>query len=175
MAEPIIPVKAKLFIGVISGDERLLLRAEEKLERRYGKIDLRTEKIPFTHTDYYKRLGPNLHRMFFSFEKLVRREDIIAIKLHTNRLEISLSEKNERQINIDPGYLTLSNVFLASCKEYFHRAYLGRGIYLENEYKYIEMRYRPWDWTYPDYKTKEYLDFFHRVRQIYYPQIQKYL
>lgn len=175
MAEPIIPIKAKLFIGVISGDERLLLRAEEKLEKLYGKIDLRTERIPFTHTEYYNRMGQNLQRMFFSFEKLIRRDDIVPIKLKTNSLEKSLSGKGDRLINIDPGYLTLSNVFLASCKDYFHRAYLGRGVYLENEYKYIEMRFRAWDWTYPDYKKKEYLDFFHRLRQIYYPQIQKYL
>ncbi|HEY1407116.1 MAG TPA: DUF4416 family protein [Spirochaetota bacterium] len=175
MAEPIIPVKAKLFIGVISGDERLVHLAGEKFARRYGRVDLSTARIPFTHTDYYNKLGANLYRVFFSFEKMIRREDIVAIKLHTNALEIALSGKGERKINIDPGYLTLSNVFLASCKEYFHRTYLGKGIYLENEYKYIERSYRFWDWTYPDYKKKEYLDYFHNLRQIYYSQIQRYL
>jgi hypothetical protein len=175
MAEPVIPVKGKLFIGIIAGDDKLIYKTEEKLVKKFGPIDERSPMIPFKHTDYYRKMGQNLSRVFFSFKKLIHREDIIEIKLATNKLEKTLSPRNERIVNIDPGYITLSNVFLASCKEYFHRAYLSRGIYLENEYKYIERRYRPWEWTYPDYQQKEYLDFFHLMRQIYYNQIQRYL
>jgi hypothetical protein len=175
MAEPIIPVKAKLFIGVLTGDQRFLFKVEEKLEKQFGRIDLRTEPIPFTHTDYYKKIGASLFRMFYSFEKLIKRDDLVDIKLYTNKLENGYTEMGERCVNIDPGYLTLSNVFLASCKEYFHRAYIGKGVYLENEYKFIERRYRPWEWTYPDYKKKEYIEYFHNLRLIYYKQVQKYL
>ena len=175
MAEPVIPHKAKLFIGVITGEELLLERAVEKFQRKFGPIDMRSMPVVFTHTEYYKKMGVGLNKTLISFEKLIKREDIVDIKLWTNRLEKSLSGKNDRRINIDPGYLTLSNVYLASCKEYFHRAYLTRGIYLENEYKYIDRRYRFWEWTYPDYQKQEYLDFFHNVRHIYYAQIKKYL
>lgn len=172
MAEPSIPPKAKLFIGILSGDEGLVYKGIEKMGDRFGTIDMRTLPVRFSHTEYYRSMGPILFKTLLSFERLIRREDIVDIKLWTNRLEKSLSGKGERRINIDPGYLTLSNVYLASCKEYFHRSYLTKGVYLENEYKYIDRRYRPWEWTYPDYLKKEYLEFFHNVRNIYYSQIR---
>jgi hypothetical protein len=173
VAEPAIPQKAKLFIGILSGEEQLLYKAVERFEKKFGSIDMRTMPILFSHTEYYRSMGPVLYKTFVSFEKLIRREDIVNIKLWTNRMEKSLSGKGERRINLDPGYLTLSNVYLASCKEYFHRSYLSKGIYLENEYKYIDRRYRAWEWTYPDYLKKEYLEFFHNVRSIYYLQLRK--
>jgi hypothetical protein len=115
-----------------------------------------------------------LKKVFYSFKKLIRREEIVAIKLYTNKLETRLSPKGLRSINIDPGYLTLSNVFLATCKEYFHRTYLSRGVFLENEYHYIAKKFQPWDWTYPDYRKPEYLYFFHEIRRIYYIQIRNH-
>ncbi len=171
MATPVIPPKAKLFIGVLTGTEIMVEMAERALMKKYGEIDYKTTKIPFLHTDYYKGMGGNLFKVLISFEKLIRREDIIDIKLFTNRLESKISGKEKRRINIDPGYLTLSNVYLATCKEYFHRVYLSKGIYLENEYRYVGKRFEPWDWTYPDYRSQDYLNFFYTVRKIYHDQI----
>jgi hypothetical protein len=173
MAEPVIPQRAKLFSGIITASGELAQSAEAALVKKYGDIDFKTAKIPFTHTEYYGGMGRDLFRVLLSFRKLVRREDIVEIKLFTNRLEKKLSGKDRRIVNIDPGYLTLSNVFLASCKEYFHRAYLRGGVYLENEYRFVARHYEPWDWTYPDYRQPEYLDFFHGVRRLYAQQVRK--
>lgn len=178
MSDPVIPPRAKLFIGVLTAREDILLFAEERLFRKYGPIDYRSRKLPFSHTDYYDSIGKNLFKVFYSFERLIPREDIVTVKLATNRLEKKLTarigEKGPaRRINIDPGYLTLSNVYLASCKEFFHRTYLWRGVYLENEYRYVGRQFQPWDWTYPDYKKMDYLDFFHQVRALYRKQIEK--
>ena len=172
MAEPILPPRAKLFIGILTTSEEFLSPAEKALEKKFGEIDFRTMKIPFTNTNYYSAIGKNLFRTFLSFRKLIKREDIAGIKLYSNRLEKKISGKEKRRINIDPGYLTLSNVYLASCKEFFHRAYLQKGIYLENEYRYVAKRYQPWEWTYPDYRMQEYYDFFHNVRKIYARQLK---
>ncbi len=172
MAEPVIPQKAKLFIGIIFNTEEIMLKARKKLERKFGKVDLETMFIPFTHTPYYKEIGPNLYKVFFSFEKLIARDRLADIKLYTNSIEKNFSVKKNRTINIDPGYLTLSNVFLASCKEFFHRAYIGKGIYIENEYQYVNKQYICWDWTYPDYKKSEYMSFFRDLRRIYHGQIK---
>ncbi len=173
MAEPVIPPRAKLFIGVLTTTDLLLDAVERRLVKKYGEIDYQTIKIGFSHTQYYKSMGSNLFKVFFSFKKLIKREQIIAVKLHCNKLEQKISGKETRRVNIDPGYLTLSNVYLASCKEFFHRIYLGKGIYLENEYRYVAKKYEPWDWTYPDYKKQEYLHFFHSLRRIYQEQIKK--
>jgi hypothetical protein len=172
MAEPVIPQKAKLFIGIIFSSEEVMLKARKKLERKFGSIDTETLYIPFSHTVYYKEIGSKLYKVFFSFEKLIGRDRLADIKLYTNSIERNLSSKGNRQVNLDPGYLTLSNVFLASCKEFFHRAYLGKGVYIENEYQYVNKEYVFWDWTYPDYKKSEYLSYFHDLRKIYYSQIR---
>lgn len=172
MADPIMPPRAKLFIGILAADEKLIYQAETILVQKYGIIDARTAPIPFSHTNYYRTMGPILYKVFYSFDKLIKREKISDIKLYTNKIETKLSPKAKRIINIDPGYLTLSNVFLASCKEYFHRAYVGKGIYLENEYKYVDRRYQTWEWTYPDYKKSEYMEFFYRIRKVYHTQIK---
>lgn len=171
MAEPMIPRKAKLFTGIIYNSEEILQAAEKSLTKKFGEIDYRSLHIPFTHTRYYDNIGGPLYRVFFSFRKLIPREKIADIKLFTNKLEKKVSGKEKRRINIDPGYLTLSNVFLASCKDYFHRVYIGKGVYLENEYRYVGKEYRFWEWTYPDYKKYEYLDFFYSIRNIYRKQL----
>ena len=172
MAEPTIPEKAKLFIGIIYNNEIYLEQAFEKLKKKYGDIDYQSNPIPFTHTEYYNEIGKNLNKVFYSFKKLIKREDIVKVKLYTNGLEEKISGKKNRVINIDPGYLTLANVYLATCKDFFHRTYLSKGIFLENEYRYVGKQYLPWEWTYPDYKKYDYLLFFQDIRKIYAAQIK---
>ena len=172
MAEPSIPDKAKLFVGILFKNNDNIEEIKNKLVKKYGSIDYTSNSIPFTHTDYYYKIGQGLSKIFFSFEKLIGREEISRIKLHTNKLEKKFSVDGERRVNIDPGYLTLSNVFLASCKDFFHRTYIGKGVFLENEYKFSAKHYTFWEWTYPDYKKSDYLNFFHQVREIYHRQLK---
>jgi hypothetical protein len=170
MSDPIIPPKAKLFIGIIFSSAEVLAAVEKILFKKFGEIDYRTKNIPFKHTKYYSDMVSAQFKVLLSFRKLIRREDIVEIKLYTNKLEKQFSENKIRKVNIDPGYLTLSNVYLATCKEFFHRAYLRKGVYLENEYRYVAKHYQPWDWTYPDYQKSDYLFFFHEVRRMYHNQ-----
>ncbi len=163
------PVKpAKLFVGIIYADDSICKRVQNLLTRDFGPVDTLSNPIPFTHTAYYDRIGDSLFKVFFAFERLMQREEISSIKLHTNFLETYVSGEGEkRKVNIDPGYLTLSNVFLATCKDYYHRAYIGNGIFIENEYYFRDGSYRFWEWTYPDYRKKAYLNFFHEARRKY--------
>lgn len=174
MAEIKIPLKAKFFCGIIFSNKDKLNLAIEALETKYGTIDLSCGPFPFAHTDYYEQMGSNLSKYFISFETLFDRENICDMKIFCNSVELNLSESNDnkkRIINIDPGYLTNSNVFLASCKEYYHRMYLQKGIYLENELCYSKKKFNFFEWTYPDYKSEEYLNFFYKLREKYRNQI----
>lgn len=171
MSEPVIPPRAKLFIGILFSSEDVMAAAEKFLIKKFGDIDYRTKSIPFIHTKYYSDKGTGQYKVLLSFKKLIRREHIVEIKLFTNRLEKRFSVDGVRKINIDPGYLTLSNVYLATCKEFFHRAYLSKGVYLENEYRYVAKRYQSWEWTCSDYQKPDYLYFFHEVRRLYHNQL----
>ena len=168
MGEVRIPPPVKLVCGLLAGSRELLSLGKEKLSSRFGSLDLENPEMPFDFTAYYeKELGPGLLRQYVSFENLVPRGELASIKLSTNRMEMEASREGKRAFNLDPGYLDLSKMVLASTKDATYRVYLGEGIYGQPTYFYRDKTYRPYDWTYPDYRSETAISFFNRVREIY--------
>ena len=85
------------------------------------------------------------------------------------------AEHPRRLVNMDPGYLNLSKVVLASTKDHWHRLYVGRGIFEEItlSYRRMEGGFCPMQWTYPDYRDPERIAFFHRLRERYQAQLAR--
>ncbi|MFA5410336.1 MAG: DUF4416 family protein [Candidatus Omnitrophota bacterium] len=163
----------KLIVGFIFKESQVEEKAKGLLEKRFGKIDFESPCLAFTHTDYYeKEFGSGLKKKFISFKKLIAPDDLAGIKKTTNQIEKRLSRRQSRLINIDPGYLDLSKLILATTKDYKHRIYLKDGIYAEATLFYQNKTFTPWDWTYPDYKQAEYLAIFEQIRDIYKRQIE---
>lgn len=163
----------KLIIGFIFKEESVFKKVKLILEKRFGKIDFESQILPFNHTTYYEEeSGKDLKRRFVSFKKLLCPSDLPKIKIYTNITEKKLSSGSSRLINIDPGYLDLAKLVLASTKDYKHRIYLNKGIYSEVTLFYENKSYKPWEWTYPDYKSSEYTAIFNRIRDIYAGQIK---
>ena len=61
--------------------------------------------------------------------------------------------------------LTLSKMVLATTKDYSHRIYLSRGICAEVTLHFESGQWRPWPWTYPDYASGHYNEFFASLRE----------
>lgn len=166
----------KLIVGMISSDPALLLKVEAVLQRAFGPIDFRTSLLDFAYTNYYEpEMGGNLKRQVVSFRRLINPDDLPKIKFYTNKLELkfSISKKTpSRKINIDPGYLTEAKLILATTKDHQHRIYLNRGIYAEVTLRFVDKTYLPWEWTYRDYQSKEYIDIFNEIRKIYMQRIR---
>ncbi|TKJ44722.1 GTP-binding protein [Candidatus Aerophobetes bacterium Ae_b3b] len=169
-------VGVKLFTGLISGEANLFKEAEKRLSQKFGSVDFKSPILSFQRTHYYEsEMGPNLKRKFISFQSLIDPAEIGEIKLFTSQLEQDFlhPETDNRRINLDPGYLTLSKLVLASTKDYRHRIYLGRGIYAEVTLRYKKGKgFEPWEWTYPDYRAREYLEIFNHLRKIYQNQLK---
>lgn len=165
---PRIP-KVKLFCGILFREEEVLRRALRMLERRLGPVEDRSAVWPFEETDYYEaEMGRGLWRVFVSFRRLVRREAIVGIKRFTNRVEGRLcSGWGGRRVNLDPGYVTLANVCLATTKDFQHRVWLGGGVYLENTLRRRRGVWADWEWTYPDYRRPEVKAWFEGVYRRY--------
>jgi len=163
----------KLFVGMISSQKKAFIQAEAILEKKYGPADFKTVFIKFDFTDYYEQeLGKNLLRKFISFKNLIDPGTLPDIKIFTNKKEYALSPvKGKRLINLDPGYITESGLVLATTKNFQHRIYLNKGIFAEVTLRYQRGEYLPYDWTYRDYQTKAYTDFFKKVRKIYKEQL----
>lgn len=163
--------KVNLIIGMIANKENLFGDAKKYLVKKFGEIDYESPTIDFNFTDYYqKEIGRNLKRKFISFKNLIAAEELTDIKLYTNRLEEGFSRsrnKPSRNINLDPGYITSAKLILATTKDYFHRIYLGKGIYVEITLFFRKGGFESFNWTYPDYKTKEYAEIFNHIRSLY--------
>lgn len=167
------PLPVKLIVPMFSGDETLFQVAESQLRELFGPVDYRSGPLPFEHTSYYiPEFGLSLLRNFVAFRELIDPSSLADIKLSTNALERALAEEGNRRINLDPGYISQSKLVLATTKNHIHRIYLGRGIYAEVTLHYRNKAFRPSEWTYPDYRTEEYLAIFEEIRRVYIGQLR---
>jgi hypothetical protein len=177
MAEPKAFSPAKLICGIIAGEESFFQIAEARLSRLFGLVDAESLFFPFDVTDYYeKQMGMNLKRKFISFKKLMRPEKLSRIKLVTNRLEDDIRDElgtPHRIVNIDPGYVIPSALIMATAKNFAHRIPLQHGIYAHLEFLFGRNEVRPLAWTYPDFMSEGYQNFFLEVRRIYLSQVKK--
>ena len=163
------PGPVKLFLGMLSSDTSLIDQLTVTLKDIFGPVDLESPVWPWEHTKYYeKEMGAGLKRQFIFFERLIRPEEISGIKLTTIDLEKRfLNENNGRRINLDPGYLDAAKLVLVSTKDFSHRVYLDKGIYGEVTLLYSGKTYQNLPYTFPDYRTEEYLNLFQKAREIF--------
>jgi hypothetical protein len=156
------------FAGLIFIEGFLVDPVLQRIAGSLGKVILRSEAIPFDLTTYYnKEMGAKLFRQWCVFENLVMPDVLAGLKIKTNEIEKDyLNERKGRRINIDPGLLSLSNIILASTKNYSHRIYLGQGIYAEVTLIFKGREFRALEWTYPDYREQATQGFFTKGREI---------
>ena len=160
----------KLFFGLLISDMEVMPDALHRLQTDFGKIELKSELRPFTHTDYYnKEMGSNIHRMFMATCDLIDMSELPDIKLYTNRIEMMFAgeETKNRRINIDPGYLLYERFVLASGKNFSHRIYIGSAIYADLTLIYQRGKFEKLPWTYPDYADEPMVAFLSQVRKKY--------
>lgn len=168
-----LPLPVKLVLPMLSNRPELFQAAEEAMVEVFGPVDYRSPQLPFTCTDYYEaEFGPGLERQFLAFERLIDPGRLAEIKLFTNQLEERWSEGGKRRINLDPGYISQAKLVLATTKDHSHRLYLGQGIYAEVTLAYRDKDFRPWPWTYPDYRSEAYLEILRTIRRIYLQQLR---
>jgi hypothetical protein len=168
MATPATPARALLFAGLLLHISVDRDRIYSILVGEFGRIAMTSSSFLFTETDYYtSEMGSDLTRVWLGFRKLIEQDDLVDLKLRTNRLEEGFAVDGKRRVNLDPGYLTPGKVVLASTKDNQHRLYLGRGIYAEVTLRYQGGSYRPWEWTYRDYRREEAVRFFNDLRGQY--------
>ncbi len=167
------PAPVKLVVGLLTGEPKLFDTLQSRLEARFGAADMVSPVLDFTQTTYYAaELGPRLVREFVTFEQLIDPGELAGIKVWTNALEDEFARGQRRRINLDPGYVSLSKLVLASTKNHSHRIYIGQGIYAEITLRYYKKAFRPWEWTYPDYASEAYRLLFQGIRERYMQQLR---
>ena len=160
--------KVKFFCGLIYRRERDSDSAIAHLQEIVSEVDGRCAATPFAATEYYKReMGEPLFRSFVSFREWQNPERLPQVKIAAMRLEEQMAVNGCRTVNLDPGYLSEANVIIATAKNHYHRVPLRDGIYAHMEYVLKDGIIQFLPWTYPDFKTGLYLDFFTRLQELH--------
>ncbi|HZK40398.1 MAG TPA: DUF4416 family protein [Atribacterota bacterium] len=171
-----LPKPAKLIISMFTSDKCLFDLYKEVLIKKFGEVDTESNDQHFNFTDYYEEeFGKNLMQKLFSFSTLIRQDELAEIKIITNGIENNFKNENiknnithpKRKINLDPGYITLDKYILASTKDGPSRIYLNQGIYAEITLRFINKSFVACKYTYPNYKTNEYINYLNSVRKKY--------
>jgi hypothetical protein len=168
------PKPVKLISSLFTADLELLQVARNKLSEIFGPADYESDLLPFDHTSYYAaEFGEELMRKIVAFAELVDPGRLAEIKRLTNDMEMGWAKEGKRRINLDPGYVSLAKLVLATTKNHGHRIYLGQGIYGEVTLRYRNKTFRPWEWTYPDYASPPYIVIFNYIRELYLAQLRQ--
>jgi hypothetical protein len=158
----------KLVVGVLLSRPELKAGLLLRLEQVFGSSDWVSPELPFGYTRYYDReMGGPILRFFVSCRELVDPARLAAAKLRSNALEEEFRRPALRPVNLDPGLLSLARFVLASTKPAAHRVPLSGGIWAEVELLYEHGGFRPVEWTYPDYRSREYLDILEHIRGLF--------
>ncbi len=175
MSTPHAPQPVKLIASLIAADMQAAGRAIDLMRERFGDTEFISDTLAFDFTDYYEpEMGAGLHRRIVSFEQLIMPNALPDIKLTTNELEKSFADiSGQRTLNIDPGYIALCHLILATGKAFTHRPYLRSGIYADMTLVYRRGSFQTLEWTFPDYKSPEMLRILTMLRERYFEQLKK--
>jgi hypothetical protein len=171
MGDPHPPSTVLLLVAASSRYDEALAWGLHEAEREFGSTALVSDAFDFTETNYYAaEMGDGLKKQFWAFAAPMDPGRLAAIKLTTNLWEAEYAglpmHPEPRPLNLDPGYITLAKLVLASTKDHAHRIYLADGIYAEVTLSYRSGGWQPLDWTYPDYRRADFQAFFTKCRDV---------
>jgi len=157
-------------VAAFSRHDGALAWGREKLCEAWGPVALESEPFPFVDSTYYDAsMGTGIQKSFWAFETPADAGELPAWKLQSNEWEAELAASGkfpeERPLNLDPGYLTLAKLVLASTKDFAHRIYLRDGIFAEITLFWRQGKWEGHQWTFPDYRRPEYHRFFTQCRE----------
>jgi len=168
MSRPRQAEAVKLVMSVIFAQGTAVLDAMQILSAHFGRADFISAQMLFDYTSYYeKEMGRSLIRRIVSFDELIPPESLPDVKLLTNLVEEQFSRDGRRTVNIDPGYLSLAHLILATGKGYTHRPYLRGGIYADLTLIFTEGAFSALPWTYPDYAGQKVMAALNKIRDKY--------
>ena len=160
------PAPVQPIAGLLAATPALLDEARDALAAELAPIGLSSAVQPWRQSDYYRaEMGADIWRQYVTFDVRMAPDQLADLKLRTNALEDRWRGAAGRAVNLDPGYLDLVRVVLASTKDAAHRVAIGAGLYAEATLHFVHGRFEPWAYTYPDYASDEAIAFFTRARE----------
>lgn len=160
---------SQFFISAIHHPRIPLSEIRSVLEDAFGPLDDASRSYPFDQTDYYEReMGTGLVRVFFPLRKLIPPSELVRFKKMTVEVERAFfTTGGRRTVNLDPGTLDAVKVVLASTKSGGRKIALTSEIFADLILDYFKGAFRPFDWTFPDFKSNLFHPFLTTLRDNY--------
>ena len=113
MGEIHIPEQVQLIVAAFAAEEDALAWGKARAVEAFGPIWRESPTFFFNEfTDYYaEEMGAVLPKRFWAFERLIKMDELAAIKVATNSWEDELARGRgegscvRRPLNLDPGYI----------------------------------------------------------------------
>jgi hypothetical protein len=178
MGQPSPHTPVLLLLAAFSRHEAARDWARRRAVETWGPVALESPEFPFVETDYYQAsMGPDLRKFFLTFACPFDPASLPEVKLLTNAWEEeyarSAGHDEPRPLNLDPGYLTLGKLVLASTKDFAHRIYMARGIYAEVTLFYRHHRWQHHEYTFADYRREDYQRYFTECRDLLHRRLRE--
>jgi hypothetical protein len=122
----------------------------------------------FVESEYYQpTMGSGLRKQWAVFRERYDPASLADHKHVSNALELDLASLRHpiRAVNIDPGYMSMTKLILASTKNREHRIYLRDGIYAEVTLAFRDQTWQVMPWTYADYQRPDVRQFLFAARR----------
>ena len=146
----------------------LLSETERELEGAFGEIALQSPVYPFDTSDYYRaEMGEGLRRCWYCFDVLWRAERLPQARATTGRIEAKFTVGDKRDVNLDPGYLDLGKLVLASWKEAPDKIYMGNGVWAHTCLRFGDGTFRAPAHSFPDFRDGRFDGFMLEARTLY--------
>ncbi|UCH78338.1 MAG: DUF4416 family protein [Candidatus Coatesbacteria bacterium] len=155
-------------LGVIASPAAPLAELESEVHAELFETGLATPTLPFDFTDYYEaEMGAGLVRRWHAATSLLPADRLPALKEASIQLESRWSEAGLRRVNVDPGYISETQLLLATTKPLPAAVYLRDGLFAVVELLYYGAAFRELPWTYPDYAAAAARGWFEPFRILF--------
>ncbi len=148
-------VSGKLFFGIMFSRRKYLENAIKDLIKKYGQIQKESEEYNFSKftKHYEEEMGKNILKKIIVFKKKISEKELVKIKHNITEIEKRYSTKGKRRVNIDPGLVCSSGVFLATRKNKRFKKLLAEGVYSHKVLSFEKGKTKYFFHTFKDYQT----------------------
>jgi|TARA_B100002003_G_C13797094_1_gene393691 hypothetical protein len=142
-------------MAIMYGSLENFNKAKEELVEKYGPLKAESEDYDFNFTEYYTpEMGSGLKKKFLIFEKKVSKKDLIEVKFFITEIEEKFSS-NGRTVNIDPGYLSSTELVLATWKGKDFKEQISDKVWVHKVLGFNGSEVEEYFHTFADYKVKK--------------------
>jgi len=141
----------------------------DALVRLFGPVALESGPFPFDLSGYYEgEMGGGLTRRWICFAEPGDPSRLTAWKHDCTLLEDRFADGGgRRRVNLDPGYLDLGKLVLASFKSAPDKLYVGGGVWAHTCLRYRYGGFTAPDHSFPDFRDGRFSAFFTEARKVY--------